>query len=312
MQLLDQLADEVATMARQVQILISDNASPDDTKSQVQQFIYTRGTNLALCYFRQSENIGANGNLNFLISQANAAYCWSVADDDLLVSGALTKVVQALQRLTQDDRLMLVRVTDIEEWDATPRATQESTQQPRRYELNQPTCLPFLLAAPFLASIIIQTSTWLAFLPQLDPYIATDYTNWGVALLSAQQAGHFHLLDQECVRGNATMIGQSRIPTFRILVMGRVKIWHVLTRAPLRMMLKPPMLRLWVSGWKAVVAGYTDELKTMQDKWRALREGINLLGVQALVCLPLFIFSLIGSASWRKRLIETVRKLIRS
>ena len=234
-QLLNQLAGEVAPLAQQIQILVSDNHSPDDTECQVGQWIETYGAELPLCYFRQADNLGAIGNLNFLIAQVDAEYCWPIADDDLLVNGTLEKVVQALAELTQQDLMLLVRATNIEEWDNAPHLTVKSVQQAQRIEVGQPVCLPFVLAAPFLSSVIVQTNTLRGFLPQLEPYRATDYTNWGVALLSAQQTGHFHLLDQECVRGNATMIGQSRIPTFRILVMGRVKIWHVLTRAPLRM-----------------------------------------------------------------------------
>ena len=311
MQLLNQLAVEAEPITQQVQILISNNASTDDTENRVREFIDKYQDTLALCYFRQSENIGGVGNLSFLVTQANTPYCWSIADDDLLITGALVNVIQALQQLNQDDQLMLVRVKDIEEWDAAPSLTQQSTLRPQRFEIDNIDCLPFVLAAPFLASIIIQTRIWLTFLPQLEPYLYTDYTNWGVALLSAQRANHFHLLDQPCVRGNATMVGPSRIPVFRILVMGRIIIWHALVREPLRTMLKPPMLRLWISGWKAVVAGNTDELKTARDKWRALCNGISLLGIGAFNCLPLFFLSFVGSVPQRRQLIKAIRHLIR-
>jgi len=83
--LADQLKDEP-----QVELIISDNASPDETPSVVQEFV-ARG--LPVRYIRNTQNIGADANFLQCFEQARGKYVWIFSDDDLIVPGGLAKIL---------------------------------------------------------------------------------------------------------------------------------------------------------------------------------------------------------------------------
>lgn len=64
-----------------VEIIISDNCSTDNTEAVVKNFKYPR-----IRYFRQEKNIGGNNNFNFCIEQAKGEYFLLLMDDDLIDS----------------------------------------------------------------------------------------------------------------------------------------------------------------------------------------------------------------------------------
>ena len=89
-------------MADQVQILVSDNASNDDTQSKVAVF---RALYFNLSYFRQESNIGFDGNVRFLYEAAKTDYVWFFSDDDILLPGAISTVLDGL-KATEPDVLL--------------------------------------------------------------------------------------------------------------------------------------------------------------------------------------------------------------
>ncbi len=62
-----------------IEIIVSDNCSTDNTEMVVKSFNDSR-----IKYFRQKENIGADNNFNFCIEQANGIYFLLLHDDDLI------------------------------------------------------------------------------------------------------------------------------------------------------------------------------------------------------------------------------------
>ena len=62
-----------------IEIVISDNCSPDHTESLVTGYSDPR-----IRYFRQKENIGAANNFNFCLQQARGDYFILLQDDDLI------------------------------------------------------------------------------------------------------------------------------------------------------------------------------------------------------------------------------------
>jgi glycosyltransferase involved in cell wall biosynthesis len=87
------LVRECATVGDQVEIVISDNCSDDDTAALVERF---RGK-LRIRYHRNARNIGPAANVVFVPSLASGTYCWMFGDDDLLVPGALREVLGLLR-----------------------------------------------------------------------------------------------------------------------------------------------------------------------------------------------------------------------
>lgn len=83
----------------QVSVIVSNNASTDKTHAVVSGFL---GCGLNLEYYRQSENLGFDGNLRFLYRKASTEYVWFMADDDLPLKGAIGKVLKAIKMYNPD------------------------------------------------------------------------------------------------------------------------------------------------------------------------------------------------------------------
>lgn len=87
--LLDQLANQST-----VELLVSDNASSDDTHLVVEEF-ENRG--LTLRYLRNDTNIGADANFLRCFEQALGHYVWIFGDDDIIVPGGISKILSLLR-----------------------------------------------------------------------------------------------------------------------------------------------------------------------------------------------------------------------
>jgi glycosyltransferase involved in cell wall biosynthesis len=64
---------------RNIELIISDNASTDNTQEVCARYIRT---DRRVRYFRQKENIGMYGNFNFVLEQAKGVYFLWATDDD--------------------------------------------------------------------------------------------------------------------------------------------------------------------------------------------------------------------------------------
>lgn len=113
-ELLSALHDQVARESR-VELIISDNASPDDTPSVVAEF-QQRG--LPVRYLRNEENIGADGNFLQCFEEARGKYFWLFGDDDILLPGALRLLIERLAAQTYD--LVYVNSFPVETSDVLP------------------------------------------------------------------------------------------------------------------------------------------------------------------------------------------------
>jgi abequosyltransferase len=90
--LLRTLKPEVAALP-EIELLVSDNASPDETESVVRQFLQD---GLRCRYIRNAENIGADSNFLQCYQQASGKYLWIFGDDDVIFPGALAHILRFL------------------------------------------------------------------------------------------------------------------------------------------------------------------------------------------------------------------------
>lgn len=86
--------DAIAGRWRDVELVVSDNASPDDTPSICQTWQQRSGERVRV--FRQPENLGLIRNALFCIEQAQGEYVWLVSDDDRIAPHTLDKVLGQL------------------------------------------------------------------------------------------------------------------------------------------------------------------------------------------------------------------------
>jgi abequosyltransferase len=97
-ELLSGLAEQLKNEPR-VELIISDNASPDETPAVVADFI---ACGLKVRYIRNSENIGADANFLQCFEQASGKYVWLFSDDDLIVPGGVSKIVSYCEAADYD------------------------------------------------------------------------------------------------------------------------------------------------------------------------------------------------------------------
>ncbi len=80
-----------AGLVDQVEIVVSDNASTDDTQDKLNEFVASHG-DLSIKTHKQQTNLGPDGNIYTVVKMATGAFIWILSDDDLLFSGALQTV----------------------------------------------------------------------------------------------------------------------------------------------------------------------------------------------------------------------------
>jgi abequosyltransferase len=97
-QLLSALFDQLISETR-VDLVICDNASPDDTPALVEEYLQ-RG--LPIRYLRNSTNIGADANFLQCFEQARGKYVWIFGDDDIIVPGGLSTILSSLAKKDYD------------------------------------------------------------------------------------------------------------------------------------------------------------------------------------------------------------------
>jgi len=80
-----------------VEIVISDNASTDSTKDIIHDY-QTKYQNIK--YFRNDKNVGADKNFDLAVRKASREYVWLMSADDIILPGAIERVLQVLKENT--------------------------------------------------------------------------------------------------------------------------------------------------------------------------------------------------------------------
>ncbi len=77
-----------------VEIIISDNASEDDTTTVVEEY---QKKYKNILYYRHDQNIGAPHNVSSLLKRGIGKYLWLIGDDDIITSDALKHILSELR-----------------------------------------------------------------------------------------------------------------------------------------------------------------------------------------------------------------------
>ncbi len=89
--LISALSSAIAQDYSNLEIIVSDNCSTDNT-----QQIVNSQKDERLRYFRQKINIGANGNFNFCLDEAKGTYIVFLCDDDLIDSDFVSVCINSI------------------------------------------------------------------------------------------------------------------------------------------------------------------------------------------------------------------------
>jgi len=301
--LLEQLKTELDGKQDEVEVIVSDNNSSDQTKNVLKEYVTNQTDNLAIKCFVQPLNMGAIMNLHFLISQSRGKYTWALGDDDALVPGKVCEILKLL--LSNPIDLLLVRAEGIGEWNQIPRVSlKNSNVQLRKVRLQDEYSADYLFAGGFLGSVIINTKTWKNLLPKVEELYETQYSNWAAVLNVATDCDGYYVFDEICVKGNFNMQGSSAIPVFHVLVMGRVKVWSTFAGAPLESVLRDRVKELACMGWGLIACGKINDIVTLTDKLNALRLTVSLLGLHG---LKSYLFALVSILFPFPKVLEKIR-----
>ncbi len=90
------LAQITPVMQNRVEVVVLDNASPDETPAVVAQAM-ADFPHAALRFVRRPENIGADANFCTAAAEAAGEFVYLVSDDDVLLPGAVAKLLEIIQ-----------------------------------------------------------------------------------------------------------------------------------------------------------------------------------------------------------------------
>jgi len=95
------LAQAAEVRAEELEIIISDNASTDETDAVVNKL--QKNAKPAIKYYKNEKNVGMDNNCQLLIERACGRYVWLLGSDDLLAAGSLKSVLRELAGPDQVD-----------------------------------------------------------------------------------------------------------------------------------------------------------------------------------------------------------------
>ncbi len=76
-----------------IEVLVSDNGSNDDTESVVENYNYS-----FINYYKQVENIGLDGNVLSCYENAKGKYVWYLSDDDIVFEDSVQRVYDFISK----------------------------------------------------------------------------------------------------------------------------------------------------------------------------------------------------------------------
>lgn len=90
---LERLFSISSLLLEKVEIIVSDNCSTDDTESIVRDYI-ERG--FSIKYYKNSHNLGMDGNFVSCFKKATGKYVWLLGDDDILIEPRFEQLLSFL------------------------------------------------------------------------------------------------------------------------------------------------------------------------------------------------------------------------
>jgi glycosyltransferase involved in cell wall biosynthesis len=143
-------------LLNQVDILVSDNASTDETTAVVQSYQAKHAVRIS--YSRNEVNLGYDRNVDMLFKKAEGRYVWSLADDDVLKDEAISIV---LNLLNQHSELRVILV-NFDAYDAQLESIQDQIEIPDNILCRDPESFFARSVSRYslLSSLILDRSAW--------------------------------------------------------------------------------------------------------------------------------------------------------
>lgn len=166
-------------MAPGVELVVVDGNSPDSTREVIAR---VAARYPALRYYREEVNSGVDGDYDKAVGYAQGSYCWLMTDDDVLVPGAVSRVLAALETRPN----LVVVNAEVRNVDLTARlairrlAVQDDTDYDASHNEDLFTRAAAYLS--FIGGVVIRRELWLA--RDRKSYYGTLFIHVGVIFQS--------------------------------------------------------------------------------------------------------------------------------
>lgn len=92
-QSLERISKQIVGHEKDIELIVSDNCSTDDTKSVVSGFVEN---GVPIIYNRNAVNKGMDGNFVYCFQNATSKYVWVLGDDDYLIEGTISRLLDIM------------------------------------------------------------------------------------------------------------------------------------------------------------------------------------------------------------------------
>jgi abequosyltransferase len=169
----------LAQMAPDVELLVVDGASTDDTFAVMSQYL---SRHPEIRYFREALNSGVDRDYDKAVGYAKGEYCWLMSDDDLVKPGAIQSVLASLDGASE------LIVLNSEIWNADfsekllERRLRLATDANYSVGDKEPLFVATANQLGFIGCVVIRRSFWLS--RDREQYFGSMFIHVGVIFQS--------------------------------------------------------------------------------------------------------------------------------
>lgn len=225
----------------EVEVIVVDGASTDNTGAVVSALA---AVHPSLQYSPQTVNSGIDGDFDKAVELARGDYCWLMPDDDLMVPGAISRVIEICTR--NPDAVIVdaeVRTADLAERLFPKRLSFTGERQYAEKDANR-LLIECGQHLSFIGSVVMRRELWI--IRQRKPYYGSEFIHVGV-------------LFQAPLQGSVIALGEP-------LIVIRYGVGNWTSRSFQVWMFKWPAL-IWSFGWLSVASRAAI---TRREPWRSV------------------------------------------
>jgi glycosyltransferase involved in cell wall biosynthesis len=165
----------LSQMQAGVEIIVVDGASPDNTPEVMKKYSLNHPE---IRYYRERENSGVDADYDKAVGYALGDYCWLMTDDDLLLPGAIGRVLAAIAGVNE----LIVVNAEVKNADCskTLAASLVKRSTDRKYTASERETLFIEVAQclSFIGCVVIKREVWLG--RNRSSYYGTLFVHVGV------------------------------------------------------------------------------------------------------------------------------------
>ena len=168
------LSTIVPQLSEQVELIIVDGASSDNTNDIVNRYVKK---NKFIKYFKELKNSGVDGDYDKAVSYSEGEFCWLMTDDDFLKPNAIDNVLAKIKK-TVDLIIVNSKVMN-HDFSKTLSKNQLNIYKDLKYSKNGKNYFPIIGAyLSFIGCVVIRRNLWL--LRNRKSYYGTTFIHVGI------------------------------------------------------------------------------------------------------------------------------------